>query len=331
MKIKIPKRIVKRLKWGIAGCGRFAENTFIPTLHLLPKSKLVSVYSSDAKRSMAIAEKFGVPNHFSDYSEFLRSDIDCVYIASANYNHYAQVLEAARAGKHILCEKPLALNSKEAKEMVDVCRENKVCLSINYVHRFHPLVIKAKEIVQKGMIGKIVSVSASYNADYPPDENFRFKKALSGGGALWDIGTHMIDLLRYLGGEVVQIKGYVDNVIYKSEVDDFASAIVKFENGGYGQFNVSFNVKKPFNRVEILGHSGSICIENLIGKKASPCKLIINLNSEAKKAFRKRANKQYYLIKSVQQSFLKNTAPLITGYDGLANIRLMEDLERQCH
>jgi predicted dehydrogenase len=180
------------------------------------------------------------------------------------------------------------------------------------------------------MLGKLVSISTSFNANFPPDDNFRFKKKLSGGGALRDLGSHMIDLLRFFGGEIIEIKGNVDNVVYNSEVDDFANAIVKFEKSGYGFFNVSFNTKKPFNRIEILGYRGSLTIENLIGKKSSSTRLIINLDGEAKKSFRRRANKLNYTLRSVQNSLMKNEMPKVNGYDGLVNMQLIENLERQC-
>ncbi|MCX6152456.1 MAG: Gfo/Idh/MocA family oxidoreductase [Ignavibacteriales bacterium] len=328
--LNIHKRIIRRLRWGVAGCGSFTENAFIPTLQLMPKSKLISLYSSDINRAKTLADKFGAQFAFNNYSEFLKSDIDCVYIGSANINHYYQVIEAAKSGKHIHCEKPLAINFEQTKEMVEVCQANNVLLSVNYVHRFHPIVVKAKEIIEKGMLGKIVSISVNFNMDYMPNENFRFKKELSGGGALRDVGTHMIDLLRFFGGEILEIQGVMDNIIYKSEVDDFAAAIVKFEKGGYGQFNVSYNTKKAFNRVEILGYKGCISIENLIGKRTSPCKLIIDLNGEGKKAFRKRGNKLLYTLRAIQKSFLNNQPLPITGKDGMINMKLMEELERKC-
>jgi predicted dehydrogenase len=329
--LKLRSRMVKRLRWGVSGLGHFSETGFIPTLQLLAKSKLVSVYSSDIERARFIADKFAASNHYSDYDEFLKSDIDCVYVSSANVNHHWQVIKAAEAGKHVLVEKPMAMTSAEAEEMVNVCKANNVLLSVNYVYRFHPLILKAKEIIRKGMIGQIVSISANFNCDYAPNENFRFKKMQSGGGALRDIGTHMIDLLLFLGGNATEINGVMDNIIYSGEVEDFAAAVMKFKDGGYGLFNVSFNSKKAFNRFEIIGYDGSILIENLIGKKMHFAKLIIDLNGEKRKAFRKRSNKQVALLRSVQKSFLKNTPPVITGSDGLENLRLMEELEGKCH
>lgn len=328
--IKIQKRSTKKLKWGIAGCGRYAEFTFIPTIMHLRKSIITSVFSNDLVRAKTLAEKAGASKTYDKYEEFLQSDINAVYISSANSNHYEQVIKAAKTGKHILCEKPVSITSLEAEEMVKVCNENKVKFSVNYGLRFHPLISKAKELIDEGIIGKIVSINLNYNMDFPPGTNFRFSMQLSGGGALRDIGTHMIDLLRYFGGEVTSISGVVDNIIYKSEVEDFAAGILKFEKSGYGIFNVSYSNKKAFNRIEILGHRGAIGIENLIAVKNVPAKMSILLDGEARKSFRKRGNKLLFLLKHVQNSFLKNEEPSVTGYDGYINIKLMEELESKC-
>jgi predicted dehydrogenase len=298
-------------------------------MQFLKKSKLDSLYSHDIKRAASLANKFSASGYYDDFDAFLEGDFDAVYIAGKNSDHYEQVLKSANMGKHILCEKPLAMNSREAEEMVKVCRENDVKLAVNYTHQFHPLVKKAREILDKEMLGKIVSISMNFNTDFPPNENFRFKISESGGGALRDLGTHLINLLRFFGGEIAEINGYVDNIVYKSEVDDYATGIVKFEKSGYGYFSASFNNKKAFNRIEILGHKGSLSIENLIGKRSTqPVKMTIDLEGEAKKAFRRRANKLVYMLRSVQKSFIEGSGAPVSGEDGLVNMRLMEKLEK---
>ncbi len=328
--VKVRRPGVKKIKWGVAGCGRFSEHTFIPTLKFLRRSVVQSFYSHNISRAIELAEKSGASGYFDNYDEFLKSDIDCVFVGSVNVHHYEQVIKAAEAGKNILCEKPLAMSSKQAEEMVEACKRNNVLLAVNYLHRLHPHIIKAKELIKNQTIGKLVTVNVSFNIDFVPGNNFRFNKELSGGGALRDLGTHMIDLLRFFGGEISEINGYMDNIVYKSDVEDFASAIVKYENGCYGSFNVSYNTKKAFNRIEILGHSGAISIENFIGVKGVPSKLTIQLESEAKKSFRKRGNKFLFMMRAIQKSFLKNQPPPVTGEDGLINLKLIEDLESKC-
>lgn len=328
--VGVKRPVVKKLKWGVAGCGRFTEHTFIPTIKFLRRSSVHSFFSHNLSRAKGLAEISGSSSYFDNYEEFLKSDIDCVFIASVNSHHYEQVIKAAEAGKNILCEKPLAITSKQAEEMVDACKRNNILLAVNYLHRLHPHVLKAQELIKNQTIGKLVSIDVSFNLDFPPGNDFRFDKNLSGGGALRDLGTHMIDLLRFFGGEIIDIIGFLDNIVYNYDVEDFVSALVIFENNSYGSFKVSFNTKKAFNRIEILGHTGAISIENLIGVKGVPSKLTIQLDGEAKKSFRKRGNKFLFMMRAIQKSFLKNQTPPVTGEDGLINMKLMEELERKC-
>lgn len=326
-KIKSP---IKKLKWGVAGCGHFAEHSFLPAVLISHKGKVKSLFSNNKQRAEQLANKYSVSNYFSDYDKFLNSDIDAVYISSANNKHYEQTIKAANAGKHILCEKPMAITSELAKEMVNVCKENNVLLSVNYVMRYHPIILKAKEIISSRMLGKLTSININFNIDLPPSENFRYDKKQSGGGALRDLGTHVIDLLFYFGGEIEQINGGLDNLVFNEEVEDFAYATVKFKDSGYGNFNVSYCNKRALNRIEILGSIGAIVIDNFIGAKNESAKISIMLNNEAKRVFRKRGNKMIYMLRSVQKSFLKNNQPLVTGEDGFINLKLIEELEQQC-
>ncbi len=326
-KIKSP---IKKLNWGVAGCGHFAEHSFLPTVIVTRRGRAKSIFSNNIKRAEQLANKFSVPNHFSDYDKFLSSDIDAVYISSANNNHYEQTIKAANAGKHILCEKPMAMSSVQAKEMIDVCKKNNVQLSINYVMRYHPIILKAKEIVESRMIGTITSINMSFNINLPPGGNFRYNKSQSGGGALRDLGTHLIDLLIYFGGEVETINGCLDNLIYNEEVEDYAYGTVKFKEAGYGNFNVSYCNKRGLNRIEIIGSEGAIAIDNFIGIKNASSKISILLKDEGKKMFRKRGNKMLFMLRSVHKSFLKNQEPLVTGQDGYINLKLMEELESKC-
>lgn len=315
----------RKIKWGVAGCGKFTENAILPILGQLKKSIVTAVYSSDHARAKSIANKFSADKGYSDYGEFLRADFDVLYIGSANQDHYWQVIEAAKAKKHILCEKPLALNTEQAREMVALCNENKVYLSVDYVHRFHPLIRKTKELIDNGLLGRIISVEASFNIDYPPDSNYRFETKF-GGGPLMDLGTHMIDVFRYLNGDIIEAKGFKDNIVYQSDVEDFAGGIFKFKSTGYGLINVSFNAVRAPNQIRVLGHKGYLTIDRIIAAKNMPAKLTIDLSGEARKTFRRRANALMIRFREFQKSLLRSEVPEITGEDGLRNLQIIEML-----
>lgn len=326
IKERIKKR--KKTRWAIAGLGAFAENSFLPAVEALRGAEVSALYSRSIDRAKTLALKFDVPEFFGDYDKFLKADFDALYVAGDNAHDHERVIKAAAAGKHVLCEKPLGLDSRQGEEMVAACKKNGVFLAVNYVMRFHPTTQKARELIRSGKIGKPISIAANFNVKFAPDDNFRFDKALAGGGALRDLGTHLIDLTRFLFGEIADVKGEIANVIYKSEVDDFAHAILKFENGARGYINCSFNAPRAFNRVEIVGHKGSIAIDGLLAGRFRATKLTILLEGETKKAFRRRANRLYRLVKSVTRSIRLGEEPEVTGEDGLINMRLMEKIER---
>lgn len=327
--LKLPKTMKrKKVLWGIAGLGNFAEHGFMPALNLIPRAKLHSVFSHDAHRARAFADKFSAHGHFDNFDAFLNSGIDAVYIAGTNASHYEQAKKALLAGKSVLCEKPVTNTSEEAAELLRLAGEEGRLFTVNYTYRYHPFIQKAKELIENQKLGKILIVQANFNVDLVPGTNFRYNRAQAGGGALRDLGTHMLDLFRYLMGEITDISGYLDNLVYKADVEDFVTAMVKFENGSYGTFNCSYAAKKGINSIVITGHKGSLRIDNLIASRFASAKLTINMEGEAQKVFRKRANKLYRLLKDVNTCFLKKTQPPVTAFDGYENVRLMEALEK---
>lgn len=323
-------RMKKKLHWGVAGCGKFTETSLLPTLNLMRRAKLDAVYSSNLARARHIAEKAGAKTATSDFTEFLNSGIDAVYIAGTNSDHYHQVLAAAKAGKHILCEKPLSITSAEAEEMVNACRKSGSKLAVSYVYRFHPLITKLKELVDNHVIGRIISIRAECNFLLADRDNFRYNKKLAGGGSIRDVGTHMIDLCRFIGGELKPMNAVSDNMVFKGDVEDFFAGTLQTQSGGYAFFQVSYSTPKAANRIEVIGSKGTIYIDNLVASRYASAKMTILIEGEVKKAFRKRANKFLRLFKSVNESFLKGEEPLVTGEDGLVNMKLMEELEGLC-
>ncbi len=324
--MKKPKLI--KLKWGVAGGGRITEEKFIPAMKNLKRSSLTAIYSSSAERAKFLASDCLHAKPFSDFDEFINQSFDAVYIAGANDTHYSQVIKAAKAGKHVLCEKPVAMTSEQAEEMYETCKANNVLYAVDFIFRYHPLIKKTKELISGQLIGKILSINSDFFIDFPPTDNYRYSLE-KGGGALRDLASHLIDLHRYFGGEIEEIYGDAGNVLYKSSVDDFATGIIKLQNGGYGKFSVGFNAKVAPNRIEIVGSKGAICIEKLLGSE-KPAKLVINVEGEPRRVFRRRTNKFLKMMRSVQRSFSAGKETLATGYDGLINMKLIEEFERKC-
>ena len=326
--MKITNTKIVKLKWGVAGGSKITETKFLPAIRVLKRSTLVAIYSSSPERAKLLTSGFSSALPFGNFDDFISADFDAIYIAGSNDTHFSQVIKAAEAGKHILCEKPVSMTAEESKIMYETCKANNVLYGVNFIYRYHPLIKKAKELISTQLIGRVVSINTDFFIDYPPTDNYRYQLE-KGGGAFRDLASHLIDLQRFFIGEPVEIKGYMEKVIYKTPVDDISTGVIKFDNGALGKFSVGFNAKEAPNSIEIIGHKGSICIENIIGCD-KPAKLVISVEDEPRRVFRKRANKFLRMMRSVQKSFIKGETPLASGYDGYINMKLIEEFEKQC-
>jgi len=196
--------------------------------------------------------------------------VEAVYIATPVYLHPKQVALAARAGKHILCEKAMALTIKDCQEMIDVCKQNKVKLGTGLMMRYHAYHIKAKEMVEQDLLGKITFCRAQLSCWYPDMEGaWRQVPESGGGGSLIDMGSHCIDLLEIvIDSKVKEVSCFTDTLAHRYPVEDTAVAILRFESGACGVVDNCFSIPDASskNRLEIYGTKGSILAEGTIGQ-----------------------------------------------------------------
>lgn len=327
VKINLKVKLPQKLKWGVAFNKNFDLQNYLSAIQLLAKSKIVSILCSDVNEAKAIAEKYGIPNYTDDLENFLSNDIDVIYLADNTIDFVKHFEIFLNRKKNIVCEKPLILPYEQLLYLNELIQKNNNQIIVNYSHRFNPLVIKAKELIAKGAVGKIHSISASYHIDFTPDDSSIYKNKLSGISALRDLGHQMLDLLRFLGGEITEVKSYSDKLLYQNTENDFFTASLKYENNYYGNLSVSYLSKKSVNRIEILGYNGSLIIENIFDKKKASTILIIDLFNEAKKVFRKKVNKTFMMLKYSQKVFLKKELLQPDFYEALKNIKIIEQIE----
>ncbi|MFC4386726.1 Gfo/Idh/MocA family protein [Gracilibacillus marinus] len=231
-------------------------------------------------------EKFGFESYETDWRNVInREDIDVIDIVTPNHTHAEIAIAAAEAGKHIITEKPLALNVEEAKRMLEAVRKNGVKHMICHNYRYVPAVQFAKKLIEDGKLGRIFHYRANYLQDFIVDPNFplvwRLKKEVSGSGALGDIGAHSLDLARYLIGEFDEIVATMETFIKERPigemtgglsakgdtsqmgevtVDDAVTVLARFKNGALGTFEATrfATGNRNKNKFEINGEKGSI-------------------------------------------------------------------------
>ena len=259
----------RKVKWGVIGSGGIAKRRTIPE-GIVPagNATLNSVFDINDEVNNAIANEFNA-QAFNNIDEFLNSNIDAVYIATPVNKHYEQVVKCAKKGKHVLCEKPLGLTISEAEKMILLCKQEKVILGTGLMMRFHSQHKAAKKMVQEGNIGKPAYARAQLSCWYPPIEGaWRQDPELGGGGSLMDMGSHCIDLLEMIFGEVKSVISYNDNFLHAYKSEDGSLTTLLFKNGAIGTVDTFFCIpdNSSKNVLELYGSKGSIIAEGTIGQ-----------------------------------------------------------------
>jgi len=258
-----------KTKWAVLGSGGIARRRTIPEGIVRAKNaELVAVYDVNEETNRAVAEQFGVKACATE-EELLTSGCDVVYVATPADLHCDQVIRAARAGKHVLCEKPLGMTVQEGERMLNAARLAKVKLGVGFMMRFHSQHQAALNLIRQGRLGSLVLGRAQLSCWYPPIEGaWRQDPARGGGGSLMDMGGHCIDLLEMLFGPVRRVVSFTGNLVHPYSSEDTAVVLLEFENGGKGIVDNLFNVpdESSKNRLEIYGDRGSILAEGTIGQ-----------------------------------------------------------------
>ncbi len=259
----------KRVKWAVLGSCGIAKRRTIPEGIIPAKNaKLVSIYDVNSKANTELAGQLGVRAAASE-ADLLADDIDAVYIATPANLHYGHVLAAAKAGKHVLCEKPLGLTVAEAEEMISACKQAGVHLGTAFMMRFHSQHQSALKMIQEGKLGKMVYARAQLSCWYPPMEGaWRQNPLQGGGGSLVDMGGHCIDLLEMFFGPVQKVSCFINNSVQDYRSEDSAVATLFFQNGVMATVDTFFCVPDASskNALELYGSRGSILARGTIGQ-----------------------------------------------------------------
>jgi len=252
---------MEKLRWGILGAAAIGDRAVIPALLASETAELIGIASRDAEKSRQKAEQYGLPKSYGSYEELLADpQIEAVYIPLPNHLHLPWTVKAARAGKHVLCEKPLALNAAEAQMMVDACRQAGVHLAEAFMYRHHPRTIRMKELVDSGAIGELRSIHGVFSFYNTAAEDIRFK-ADWGGGGLYDICCYPFSAARFItGAEPEAVTVIAQFSPAHDGVDMMATGLVEFP-GGIGLTFDGGMWTHGRNRLEVAGSKGRIVLE----------------------------------------------------------------------
>jgi predicted dehydrogenase len=260
------------MKFGIIGCGGIADRRTIPGMLESKNVTITAVEDISEELAKNVAEKYSIDTFYTDVDDLLRNDdIEAVYLGTPVWVHGEQIQKSADAGRHILCEKPLAGSVRETEKLIDYCARKNVTLQVGFMMRYHGYHIKAKEMVDSGAIGNPVMGRGQLTCWYPPIEGaWRQDPAKGGGGALMDMAIHTVDILRYLFGEVTAVSSFNDTVTHDYPVEDSGVMLLKFQNGAYGVCDSFFNIPDEAAKgvLEVYGTRGSLMAEGTISQVA---------------------------------------------------------------
>ena len=311
--------------WGLIGTGRIAEERVLPGINAFSGNTLVGVVSRDAGRAADFAKRFGAQRPYTSFDELLANpDVTVVAIHTPNAQHAEQAIAAARAGKHVFCDKPMATTVEDAKRMIDACDKAGVKLGINFHNRFMPGFIDAKRIIDSGEIGEaqLVQIEASPGAKGGSRANtWRTEAELAGLGTTMSIGVHIFDILRYLlSSEIETVSSFFDtprNVMETANLSTF-----RFANGVMAQVSIHEITPFPHNDFVIYGSKGRIIGRGLTRSRAGGEMHVTTSDGKTRVKEYPAINAHEACVIDFSKAILEDRAPGATGLDGLRSVEL---------
>lgn len=264
-----------KIRFGIIGAGGIARTRMIPGIldseHATVTALMGPHKATLDKVQKELADKGITVSTYEDLDQLLSDPaVDAVYVASPVFAHKEQVIAAAQAGKHVLAEKPLALTAAEAEEMVRKVRQTDVKASAAFMMRFQAYHQQIRQAVAEGRIGDVVSTRAQQVFWYPRTQGaWRQEKAKGGGGALMDVGVHMMDLTEFLtGSSITAVTGFVETRTFDYDADDVCNLVLRLDNGAAGYVDAAFDMHpaQGGSFLELYGTKGTIVARDTIGQ-----------------------------------------------------------------
>lgn len=251
--------VVSKIRWGVLGTARIAEQQVIPAIHAAQNSELVAVASRNLAQAEQYADRNRIPRVYGSYQQLLEDrDIDAVYIPLPNGLHHEWSVKAARYKKHVLCEKPAALNAQQMRDIAGIARENGTLFMEAFMYQFHPQWEHVSRILAGNDLGDITLVDSSFSFSLQNRADIRFDGEM-GGGALYDVGCYCVHAIRTIASNAQPTEVTAVARFGNQNVDISLSSAMKFANGMLAHFDCSFDT---FDRqyLQIAGSRGTMTL-----------------------------------------------------------------------
>lgn len=322
-----------KLRVGIVGCGSITKYRHAPEYAHNEDAEIVAFCDINLVRATLMAEEYG-GKVYTDYLDmFEKEELDLVSVCTPNLYHAPISIAAARAGFHVLCEKPMAASEAEALRMITAAKESNVVLMIGHNQRFMPAHLKAKEILQSGDLGRVLTFRTAFGHPGPESwsadgkESWFFQKEIAIVGAMGDLGIHKADLIRWLlEDEVVEISAFVETLHKENtKVDDNAICIMRMSQGAIGTLTASWTYYKGEDNTTLLYCENGVIkigtdpVDQVIVEKTDGTVQRYNMGAMSTNTGQTHSG----VIDSFIYSILTKTPPAITGDEGMKSLKVI--------
>ena len=282
---------MKTINWGSIGCGDVCERKSGPALYGVENSSLVAVTRRDREKGEDFAKRHNVPRYYGTTEELLADDeIAAVYVATPGAEHYDPTVAAARAGRHVLCEKPMARNADECRGMIDICNEAGVELGVAYYRRCYPIIMKVRELVDAGAYGAVKEIRI--NDEFPL--------------------SHRLDLIHYFCGDIAAVSSKNEKLVPGSHATEGGVLYARTENGPVGVMNIGWGEKLAPETVFVTCENGRINVDDLKAGELS----IESEGKTEKRSFGPLAATHWGLVENFVQHLNGNADLACDGEEG---------------
>ena len=318
-----------KVRWGVLGYARIARESLIPAIQRSSNSEFHAIASREESKLAECRARFNVPKTYRSYDELLRDpEVDAVYVPLPNSLHREWTIKAAEKGKHVLCEKPIALNAAECREMIAACAANKVQLMEAFMYRYTDRTRKVLDVLKSGVLGEIKFVGSTFRFLLANPASIKFKPEL-GGGALYDVGCYPVN---FIGMVVDEIAGKAGSSLPESisaenvrtnGVDMIFSALLKYPSGLIASLNCGFNAQKRIFS-EIIGAKGALEIPDTFFDNAGA--LTLTVGEERREIPVEQSDRYRLEVEDFADAILKKCATHFSLAETQRNMEVMDKL-----
>ena len=325
----------RKLGYAVVGLGSYGLGVIVPQFANCRDSRLVALVSGDADKARRVAAQYGVPDkNIYNYQNYDRirdnPDIDIVYVCLPVSMHAEYTIRAAKAGKHVLCEKPMAVSSAECEAMIAACRQAGKKLMIGYRCHFEPYNLEAIRRARAGDIGKLRYFRSEHGFNFGNPNAWRLKKAMSGGGSLMDMGIYALNAARYMTGEEPSALFAVDSTDRRDprfrEVEDRIAFELEFPSGVLGSCMSMYSANQ--NHILLMGDKGRIELEPATGYSGQRLWVGNGRDNEITPPPGPGKTQWAGQLDHMAQCVRQDREPIVAGEEGLRDIRIIEAIYR---